>query len=200
MSLKFDGVFRNSKVFFNGYYLGTEESGYNGFEYDVTAYVNYGGENIIVVRADASMEEGWFYEGAGIYRHVYLQKTNPIHVVLNGTFVKSQLKNNDAVITAEVSIENKGNYKGFIEVVQTIFDASNKQISSASENVLAPEFYKTTSFTSKLDVKNPILWDIDAPNLYHLVTELKQNGKTIDGYETPFGIRAIKFDAEKGFF
>ena len=200
ISLKFDGVFRNSKVFFNGYYLGTEESGYNGFEYDVTAYVNYGGENMIVVRADASMEEGWFYEGAGIYRHVYLLKTNPIHVALNGTYVKSELKNSDAVISTEVSIENKGNYKGTIEVVQTIFDASNKQITSVSENILAPEFYKTTNFTSKLNVKNPILWDIDAPNLYRLVTELKQNGKTIDRYETPFGIRTIKFDAEKGFF
>ncbi|WP_026729526.1 beta-galactosidase GalA [Flavobacterium denitrificans] len=200
ISLKFDGVFRNSKVFFNGYYLGTEESGYNGFEYDVTAYVNYGGENMIVVRADTSMEEGWFYEGAGIYRHVYLLKTNPIHVALNGTYVKSELKNSDAVISTEVSIENKGNYKGTIEVVQTIFDASNKQITSVSENILAPEFYKTTNFTSKLNVKNPILWDIDAPNLYRLVTELKQNGKTIDRYETPFGIRTIKFDAEKGFF
>ncbi len=126
ISLKFDGVFRNSKVFFNGYYLGTEESGYNGFEYDVTAYVNYGGENTIVVRADASMEEGWFYEGAGIYRHVYLQKTNPIHVETNGTYVTSEVKNNEAEITAEVSIENKGNYKGSIEIIQTIFDASGK--------------------------------------------------------------------------
>jgi len=200
ISLKFDGIFRNSKVFFNGYYLGTEESGYNGFEYDVTAYVNYGEENTIVVRADASMEEGWFYEGAGIYRHVYLQKTNPIYVALNGTYVKSENQNNKALITAEVSVQNKGNYKGSIELVETIFDASNKQIISVSENVVAPEFYKTTNFVSKLNVENPILWDVDSPNLYRLVTELKQNGKIIDRYETPFGIRTIKFDAEKGFF
>ncbi|MTH14651.1 beta-galactosidase GalA [Flavobacterium sp. LC2016-01] len=200
ISLKFDGVFRNSKVFFNGYYLGTEESGYNGFEYDVTAYVNYGGENTIVVRADASMEEGWFYEGAGIYRHVYLQKTNPIHVATNGTYVISEIKNNDAAITAEVSIENKGNYKGAIEIIQTIFDASGKQIASVSENGNAPEFYKTTFFTSKLNVKNPLLWDIDSPNLYRLETQIKQNGKVIDSFETPFGIRTIRFDAEKGFF
>ncbi|MEN2412436.1 beta-galactosidase GalA [Flavobacterium mesophilum] len=200
ISLKFDGIFRNSKVFFNGYYLGTEESGYNGFEYDVTAYVNYGGENTIVVRADASMEEGWFYEGAGIYRHVYLQKTNPIYVALNGTYVKSEIQNNKALITAEVSVQNKGNYKGSIELVETIFDASNKQITSVSENVVAPEFYKTTNLVSKLSVENPILWDVDSPNLYRLVTELKQNGKIIDRYETPFGIRTIKFDAEKGFF
>jgi beta-galactosidase len=200
ISLKFDGIFRNSKVFFNGYFLGTEESGYNGFEYDVTAYVNYGGENTIVVRVDASMEEGWFYEGAGIYRHVYLQKTNPIHVVSNGTYVTSDIKENSAEITAEVTIENKGNDKGSIEIIQKILDANGKQVTSVSENVVSPEFYKKINFASKLNVKNPLLWDIENPNLYRLETQIKQNGKIIDSHETPFGIRTIQFDAEKGFF
>ncbi|HEX8014739.1 MAG TPA: beta-galactosidase GalA, partial [Flavobacterium sp.] len=200
ISLKFDGVFRNSKVFFNGYFLGTEESGYNGFEYDVTAYVNYGGENTIVVRVDASMEEGWFYEGAGIYRHVYLQKTNPIHITPNGTYVTSEIQNDNAEVTAQVTIENKGNYKGSVELLQSILDASGKQIVVVSENVTAPDFYKTTNYTSILKVKNPLLWDIESPNLYKLVTQIKQDGKIIDSYETPFGIRTIRFDAEKGFF
>jgi len=200
ISLKFDGVFRNSKVFFNGFYLGTQQSGYNGFEYDVTAYVNYGGENTIVVRADASMEEGWFYEGAGIYRHVYLQKTNPVHVVTNGTYVTSVLKNNDADVTADVMIENKGNFKGSIEIINTIFDAENKQVAYSSEKELAPEFYRKRNYSSKLYVKNPLLWDIESPNLYRLLTEIRQDGKVIDSYETNFGIRTIEFNAEKGFF
>lgn len=200
ISLKFDGVFRNSKVFFNGYFLGTEESGYNGFEYDVSAYVNYGGENTIVVRVDASMEEGWFYEGAGIYRHVYLQKTNPIHVIENGTYITSEVKDNSAEITTEVRIINKVNDKAAIEIIQSVFDPKGKQITSVSENVSAPEFYKTAKHTSKLKLNNPLLWDIENPNLYRLVTEIKQDGKIIDRYETPFGIRTIRFDAEKGFF
>ncbi|MEO7977481.1 beta-galactosidase GalA [Flavobacterium sp.] len=200
ISLKFDGVFRNSKVFFNGYYLGTEQSGYNGFEYDVSAYVNYGGENTIVVRVDASMEEGWFYEGAGIYRHVYLQKTNPIHIMTNGTYVTSEIKNDNAEVTAQVTIQNKGNYKGTIELIQYIYDASGKQVATTTENVAAPEFYKTTNYTSKLEVKNPLLWDLESPYLYKLVTQIQQNGKIIDSYETPFGIRTIRFDAENGFF
>ena len=199
ISLKFDGVFRNSKVFFNGYFLGTEESGYNGFEYDVTAYVNYGGENTIVVRADASMEEGWFYEGAGIYRHVYIQKTNPLHVIQNGTYVTSEIQSDDAEVTAETTIENKGNYKGSIEVLQTIVDASGKEIATISGNTLAPEFYKTIIYISKLKVKNPLLWDTDSPNLYRLLTQIKQEGKIVDSYETNFGIRSIFFDPEKGF-
>ncbi|CAM3529120.1 beta-galactosidase GalA [Flavobacterium chungbukense] len=200
ISLKFDGVFRNSKVFFNGFYLGTEESGYNGFEYDVSAYVNYGGENIISVRVDASMEEGWFYEGAGIYRHVYLQKTNPIYVVQNGTYVTSELVGNNAAVTADVKIKNNGKFKGSIEVIQTILDNKSKQVAVSSENIVAPEFYQTINYSSKLHVENPLLWDLDSPNLYQLITEIKSEGKVIDSYKTSFGIRTIEFNAEQGFF
>jgi beta-galactosidase len=200
ISLKFDGVFRNSKVFFNGFYLGTEESGYNGFEYDVSAYVNYGGENTIVVRVDASMEEGWFYEGAGIYRHVYLQKTNPIHVIQNGTYVTSELIGNDAAVSADVKIKNNGKFKGSIEVIQTILNSKNKQVAISSENVLAPEFYQTINYNSKLRVENPLLWDIDSPNLYQLITEIKKDGEVIDSYKTSFGIRTIEFNPQEGFF
>lgn len=200
ISLKFDGVFRNSKVFFNGFYLGTAQSGYNGFEYDVSAYVNYGGENTIVVRVDASMEEGWFYEGAGIYRHVYLQKTNPIHVVQNGTYVTSELSGNDAAVTADVKIKNNGKFKGSIEVIQTILDNKNKQVAISSESILPPEFYQTLNYSSKLRVENPLLWDLDSPNLYQLITEIKSEGKVIDSYKTSFGIRTIEFNPELGFF
>lgn len=200
ITLKFDGVFRNSKVFFNGYYLGTEESGYDSFEYDVTDYINYGGENTIAVRVDASMEEGWFYEGAGIYRHVWLQKTNPLHVVQNGTYVTSDVYTDYAMVTAKVSVENKGNYKGDVQVVQTVFNPRGKQVDSATENTKAPQFYQTTDVTSIFKIFDAELWDLDNPNLYLLVTEVKQNGIVIDRYETTFGIRSIRFDAEKGFF
>ena len=77
ISLEFDGVFRDSQVWVNGHYLGREESGYSSFAYNVSEILNYGGKNVVVVRVDASLEEGWFYEGAGIYRHVWLVKTAP---------------------------------------------------------------------------------------------------------------------------
>jgi len=200
ITLKFDGVFRNSKVWFNGHFLGTEESGYNSFEYDVTAYVNYGGENTIAVRADASMEEGWFYEGAGIYRHVYVKKTNPLHVAANGTYVTSVVNDGFANITVQASIENKGNYKGVIEIVQTVLDPSGKTVATVTEKIIAPDFYKTALVTSTIKINNPALWDLEMPNLYKLVTQIKQGGKVADTYETTFGIRTIRFDAEEGFF
>ena len=80
LMLRFDGIFRNATVWFNGFYMGTEPSGYATQVYDVTEYANYGGDNLICVRADASLEEGWFYEGAGIYRDVWIEKTSPVHV------------------------------------------------------------------------------------------------------------------------
>lgn len=200
ISLKFDGVFRNSKVWFNGHFLGTEESGYNGFEYDVTAYVNYGGENTIAVRVDASMEEGWFYEGAGIYRHVYLQKTDPLHVAANGTYVTTAITKGAATVTAHATIENKGTYKGRMAVEQSVLDSSGKLVAAVTEQYEAPDFYKATTVVSNLNIKNPALWDIDTPNLYTLITIIKQDGKTADHYETSFGIRSIRFDADQGFF
>ena len=200
ISLNFDGVFRNSKVWFNGHFLGTQESGYNGFEYDVTAYVNYGGDNTIAVRVNASMEEGWFYEGAGIYRNVYLQKTNTLHVAANGTCVTSDVKDGYAIVTATTAIENIGRYKGNVEVVQTVVDALGKQVAYVKEVTTAPAFYKVNTVISNIRIDKPTLWDLDSPNLYKLVTQIKQDGVVADSYETTFGIRTIRFDAEQGFF
>ena len=77
--IEFDGVHRDSRLWINGFYIGTEHSGYSSFQYDITDYLNYGGQNVIAVRVDVTMEEGWYYEGAGIYRHVWLTKTSPLH-------------------------------------------------------------------------------------------------------------------------
>lgn len=200
ITIKFDGVFRNSKVWFNGHFLGTEESGYNGFEYDVTAYVNYGGTNTIAVRVDSSMEEGWFYEGAGIYRHVYLQKTAPLHIITNGTYLTTNVVNDVAAVKAAVKIQNLGEYKGNIELHQAIFDPKGSQVTSAISKSNTLGYYDDTLIQSELTVKNPLLWDLDTPNLYRLVSQIKIDGKIVDSYETLFGIRTIQFDAEKGFF
>ena len=92
ISIQFDGIFRDSKIWVNGFYLGGEPSGYATQVYDISEYLNYGGDNIITVRADASLEEGWFYEGAGIYRHVWLDKSDPLHISPFGTFIYSEME------------------------------------------------------------------------------------------------------------
>ncbi|MEI8059526.1 MAG: sugar-binding domain-containing protein, partial [Ferruginibacter sp.] len=100
-NIRFDGVFRNCTVYLNGHYLGSNVSGYSEFALDISDYINFGKKNVLVVRVDASQFEGWFYEGAGIYRHVWLEKYNPIHIAEYGTYVSSSVKNNIATVAVE---------------------------------------------------------------------------------------------------
>ena len=123
ISVEFDGVFRDSIVWVNGHYLGREESGYTGFGYNIGEFLNYGGNNVIAIRVDAPMEEGWFYEGTGIYRHVWLVKTYPLHVGRDGTFVTSDVKDNAADVTARFTVVNEGPNAATFDVEQTIVDA-----------------------------------------------------------------------------
>src|SRR5690242_12278877 len=105
--LQFDGVYRKCQVFLNGYKLTHHEGGYNGFRCDITDMANYNGKNVLAVRVDASEFEGWFYEGAGIYRHVWLVKTAPLTVAPDGIFVYSTFPNNVPEGAATIHIETK---------------------------------------------------------------------------------------------
>jgi len=200
ITLAFDGVFRNSIVWVNGHYLGTEPSGYLGFEYDISAYINYGGDNTIVVRADAMMEEGWFYEGAGIYRHVWLNKTNNLHVATNGTFVTSTVNGNSATLNIDTTVNNDGLKTENFIVTQTILDASGNTVATKTTAKTSVAAMKNELLATKVTIESPKLWDIENPYLYTLKTTIVQDNKTVDSYSTPFGIRTIRFDANEGFF
>jgi beta-galactosidase len=200
ISIEFDGVFRDSIVWINGHYLGREESGYSSFARNVTEFLNYGGTNVIVVRVDASLEEGWFYEGAGIYRHVWLVKTAPLHVERNGTFVASELKDNAADVTARVSVVNEGTNAATFDIEQTILDDAGQTIATTQTKQLTVAAGERGEFSQGLPVANPKLWSIETPHLHKLVTTITSGGVVVDCHETTFGIRSIRFDANEGFF
>lgn len=200
ISIAFDGVFRNSIVWVNGFYLGTEPSGYTGFEYNISEYLNYGGENTIAVRVDATMEEGWFYEGAGIYRHVWLNKTSPLHIATDGTFVTAVINNSDATVHTAISLVNESIGGKTVDVKQTIVDAGGKTIATGSVKNISMGSYQEKKVAMQIPVTNAALWSIESPYLYQLVTTVTENDTVIDNYQTSFGIRTIRFDADKGFF
>jgi len=200
ISIQFDGIHRNATVWINGFYVGNEPSGYASSVYDITDYLNYGGENVVAVRADASIEEGWYYEGAGIYRHVWLNKTDRLHVAQYGTFVTSELKDNNAELTIRTTVENQYPETAKFTIEQTLFDASNLAVASQTYNSLSLEGNLDNTFFQKLKVENPKLWSIESPYLYRLETLVKQDGKTVDCYNTNVGIRTVCFDPNKGFF
>lgn len=200
ISVQFDGIHRNSMVWVNGFYLGTEHSGYTGFEYDISDYLNYGGNNVIAVRADASIEEGWYYEGAGIYRHCWLNKTSKLHVKSNGTFATTEFGTKSARLTVRTTIVNQLGTTTAFTIEQSLFDAQGRKVSynSSASNSLEPMSEKTCF--SGLYVENPTRWDLQNPYLYKLVTTISSGGKITDVYETNIGLRTVTFDANSGFF
>ena len=202
LTLEFDGVFRSCEVWLNGYTLRRHLSGYTSFAIDITDYVNYGNKNVLVVRADASAYELWSYEGAGIYRHVWLVKTEPLHVAQWGTYVSADVKLGErpsAELTIETTIANQYDDDKHCELVSTIIDAECKTVASVKSKKTI-KTWTDEEITQKVKVENANLWSLESPYLYKLRTVVKEQGKTVDTYETTFGARTISFDADKGFF
>ena len=203
--LQFDGIFRDARVWFNGFYMGTEPSGYATQVYDITEYVNYGGENLICVRADATLEEGWFYEGAGIYRDAWLVKTAPVSVAPFGTFVYADIEEPYTTVTIETEVFNSSLDTKQCHVHHQLFDADGQLIATTLNSV--PSVPSVSSVLSKqtikckqqLVVEKPHLWSPDNPYLYKVVTRVSSGKEEYDVYETTLGIRKVEFDAERGF-
>ncbi len=201
IALQFDGIFRNAQVWFNGFWMGVEPSGYATQVYDVTEYVNYGGDNLICVRADASLEEGWFYEGAGIYRDAWIVKSSPVSVAPFGTFVYADLQSPyaSAIINIETEVNNNSLTSQTCEVEQCLIDAEGKEVAKANALIITLKSKETQGCKQQLTLANPHLWNTTDPYLYQVKTTVKVGGKVTDVYETTTGIRDIAFDAENGF-
>lgn len=202
IALKFDGIFRNARVWFNGFYMGTEPSGYATQVYDVTEYVNYGGDNLICVRADATLEEGWFYEGAGIYRDAWLLKSAAVSVAPFGTFVYADLKQpyDKATIHVETEVNNHSLTTQQCEVSHRLLDADGREVAKSESSTVTLKAKQTlNSQLLTLNLNSPHLWSPADPYLYKVETTVKVDGCVTDVYETTTGIRDIEFDADRGF-
>ena len=197
ISLRFDGIFRNARVWFNGFYMGAEPSGYASQVYDVTEYVNYGGDNLVCVRADATLEEGWFYEGAGIYRDAWLVKTSAVSVAPFGTFVYAG--KNLSTLHIETEVNNSSLDTQTCEVTQQLLDAEGREVAQSETRRLTLRPKETLGCRQEMNVDNPHLWSTADPYLYKVVTTVKVAGETTDVYETTTGIRSVEFDADHGF-
>ena len=200
--LQFDGIFRNARVWFNGFYMGTEPSGYATQVYDVTEYVNYGGDNLICVRADATLEEGWFYEGAGIYRDAWLMKSAAVGVAPFGTFVYADLKQpyDKVTIYVETEVNNHSLTTQQCEVSHRLLDADGREVAKSESSTIMLRAKQTlNSQPLTLNLNTPHLWSPADPYLYKVETTVKVDGRVTDVYETTTGIRDIEFDADRGF-
>ena len=202
LSLDFDGVYRNCLVWLNGHILGRNVSGYVGFSFDVTPFINPGGTNVLVVRVDASRFEGWFYEGAGIYRHVWLTSANPVHVAHWGTFVAtSSLAGSNATVTVQTTVTNQSGVTTTNgSLTSTIFDANYNAEATAVASNLTLAAGQALVVTQTLAVSNASLWSLQTPYLYNLVSTVNNQNAMADVNTTPFGIRTVRFDPTNGVF
>ena len=200
VSIVFDGVHRNSIVWVNGFYLGEEHSGYYGFQFDITDYLKFGSDNVVAVRVDATMEEGWFYEGAGIYRHVWMVKTSPLHIAPDGIFISSKVNENIADLSVSTSITNDGFIEKKFKIFYSVYQPDGKEIVqwAMPQDKLKPG--ETEEYSSNNQLTNPQLWSTETPILYTLRTCVAIDDTVTDIVETKFGIRTLHFDADKGFF
>ena len=185
--LEFDGVYRNCLVWLNGHILGRNVGGYSSFYFDATAYANPGGTNVLVVRVDASRFEGWFYEGAGIYRHVWLTTENPVHVAEWGTFVATtSLVGSNATLTVQTDVTNQsGTATASGSLTSTVYDASNHAVATVTTAVSVPAGQDLV-VTQTVALANANLWSLQTPYLYKLVTTVSNQNAVADIYNTPF--------------
>jgi hypothetical protein len=195
----FEGIYNNSEVWINGNYIGKRPNGYISFQYDLTPFINFGGENLIAVKVDHSLfgDSRW-YTGSGIYRNVSLITEEPVHIKQWGIYTKtSGVTSSKALLSADISVVNETNHNVNVKVISTL-KYGNETIGRATGKVTLGS--KEEKVINQLfDVIDPKLWSVDDPSLYSLVTELRGR-ELLDNTVTMIGFRDLKFDPDKGFF
>ncbi len=198
--LEFDGVFRDCLVFVNGHIVGRNESGYAPFRVGIDDFLDYdGGRNVITVRVDATLGEGWFYEGAGIYRHVELVRADPVHVPQWGTVVRAEVQADGAHVVASTEVFNSGDASVDGVLRQRIVGPDGRAVVQMPDTGFTLAVGEHRMLDQQARVATPVLWSIETPRLYTVEAEIVIGGRVADRYDTRFGIRTIRFDGARGF-
>ncbi|HQX74221.1 MAG TPA: glycosyl hydrolase 53 family protein, partial [Chitinophagaceae bacterium] len=167
-------------------------SGYIGAAYDITDYINFDKDNVLVVRADASQYEGWFYEGAGIYRHVWLNKYASVNIAKDGVFAYSAIKGNISTITIETAVQNQYLDQANCTVYTFIKDRDGKKLAQSKELAVSLPVNGLSTTKHSMTITGARLWSLEDPYLYRVVSVIKRNGKVVDSVKQRFGIRTIE--------
>lgn len=204
--IDFDGVYRNSAIYLNGVKLGPNQaSGYIGFRYDIGAKLKYGQPNVLAVHVDPRRDEGWWYEGGGIYRHVWLNVSDPVHLKPWHTYVRTNIAgpmgkdNPQTSADLGATVVNDSDRSQNVTVVSRILDASGKLVATATASRTIPA-HGESDVTQTTPWWSAKLWSLERPYLYRLVNTIKLGDKVVDAESTSFGVRSFRFDPNLGFF
>jgi beta-galactosidase len=200
IEIQFDGVYKDSKIWVNGFPVGAQHDGYTSFYFDITELLEIGKSNTIAIKVDNSIQPNCrWYSGSGIYRDVWLTVVNPTHIDTWGTYISTpEVSASQATIAIETTIENMSSSKNLV-LETIILDANQKEVGRTTTNYSIGNYRKGV-INQNLKITQPKLWSPQMPQLYSANSQLKENGTIIDEYQSSFGIRELKFDADKGFF
>jgi beta-galactosidase len=204
--LDIDGAMSYANVWLNGHYVGGWPYGYASWELDLTPYINVAGDNVLAIRLDNAKDSSRWYPGAGIYRNVWLVKTAPIHVAHWGTYVTTpDISANAATVNVRFTVNNDSRSDARISAKNDVYELKpngelGSHVASMTTNNLITAAQQSGTFETQLKVRHPQLWSLEHPQQYVVVTTIEQDGQRVDTYQTPFGIRTIRFDSDNGFF
>ena len=200
VSILFDGIFHQSDVYINGNHLGFRPYGFVSIEYDLTPYLKFGEDNTIAVRVDRTGAGARWYTGSGIYRHVWLNVVNHVHVETYGTYVTTPtITKESAEVKIVTTVVNYGNNNETFTVSQRVLNALGKEVAKSGNSKITLSANTSADAEQEFSIKNPALWSIENPNMYTMETTIKSGSKTMDVYTTPFGVRTIKWCKDNGF-
>jgi beta-galactosidase len=199
--IEFDGVYRNSEVWINGSYLGKRPYGYSSFRYELTPHLRFGAGNVISVRVDNSQQpNSRWYSGSGIYRHVRLVTTAPVHVDQWGTYITTPAVSPESSrVTIRTIIRNERHADQAVALRTTVYDSAGKEVASVSTAARIPGD-SVTEIAQDLRVPRPILWSLERPYVYRAIARVTCGNSACDTYSTPFGVRSFVFRADSGLF
>jgi beta-galactosidase len=198
--VEFDGAFRDVLVFVNGAFIGRNDNGYTPFRFDLTDFLAYGGKNCIALRVDASYGDGWFYEGAGIYRHVWLLKTSAVHLGRWESIVRASARGDYATLELSTIVENENDLAIKARVKWKIVDSTGRTVAAAEAPVQWIHSNDSATFHATAKLARAEVWSVEAPNLYTAIVTVESNGTVLDGERIAFGVRTVAFEPDKGFF
>lgn len=200
ITIELEGASRSALIFVNGCYAGCNDDGYTSFSLDITNFIHYGGKNCIAIRVSAELSAGWYYEGAGLYRHLWLLKTNPLHLGRWESTVRIKLNGDTAQLSLSTTAVNTTSQRSTASVLWQIFDADGTVVASAhsSEQTILPDGRSVWQGSAQLP--NARLWSPDSPHLYTALVSLICEGTLRDRESISFGVRLIEFSSDRGFF
>jgi len=199
-AIYFEGVYMNSEVFINGKSLGVYPYGYSSFSYDLTPYLNFGKENVIAVRVDNSQQvNSRWYSGSGIYRHVWMMVTDPVHVAHWGVGITTPVVSaKKATVLVKTTVKNETSAAQSVVVKTLLWNKSSKSGGNGQMKIMLPA-NSEKEITQTIQISKPMLWTPETPHLYQAQIQVLKDKKVLDDTKTAFGIRSIKFTAENGF-